>query len=485
MPSLELFHHLPIIIKKGFLRLVPLMVKYLKIDLNERDEEGKTALILCCYIIPEKYGLTLAQILIEKGCSVERSDKYGMNVLHHACIYERLLLTKTIIRAIDFPPNKKDNFGFTALHYSARAGNAEITRILTEYLLRYGYSLNPVDNENRTPFDYAQDLGYIECAEILMNAQEQSSNKIPLCHQLHVFDISPKMQIKADEIDSNISKTSQELSIRISDHNPSIPEEYILTTEHKCNSNKIGISEISNKRRENAKYVKRATSGSEIRPRLKSTLKERESVVRMLTPRSIYVLNLRRKPNEWNVTKLIMEKLTDYRNNPSYFMMNMQYLRRSTPEITTGITHDRHPITETYNNYMRKNRETCIKTRKDWRSDLKKIYYHYEFHCSLSYRSTAYRREIPIIANIAESGKDTDNATDKVSRRQRRSSNFPRPSAIADTSTHRKAKGRRSSIMSQNSPSINASMARTGTQREYSRTISSDSTKSASSFHKP
>ncbi|XP_014773604.1 uncharacterized protein LOC106871598 [Octopus bimaculoides] len=490
MPTPELYLHLPIVIKRGYFRQVPLIVDYLKVDVNERDEDGKTALILCCYIIPEQYGVSLAQMLITKGCYLELSDKYGMNVLHHACIYERLKLIKVILRALAFSPDKKDHFGCTALHYSVRSGNVEITQLLTDYFVRYGVALDTVNNEGHTPLDDAREQGYKECAEILMNAVKKCTDEHPLCTQFDDLNISKEEMNRPQRMNPNLTTSTEEPPIAIFQQSPSTSLNPKSMTEHKKETETVTAPAVTIRVRENSvtgtkskRYVnmKRMKSMSEIKPKFSGDIKQRESVYRMLTPRSVYVLNQRRKPNEWNVTKLIMEKLKDYRNNPAYFMMNIENLRHSTSDMNEV---KEYPVIS-----KKHNSEKCYplyETSNDWRTDLKKIFSHYEYHCSLSYRSPACKREIPFIANIEEFVKDTEtnSLTEKVSRRQRRPSNFSRTSAFADTTAHRKMKSRRSSVMSQNSSAVN-NATRTGTtSREYSRTISSESTRSTSSSHK-
>lgn len=372
-----------------------------------------------------------------------------------------------------------------------RSGNVEITQLLTDYFVRYGVALDSINNEGKTPLDNAREQGYKECAEILMNAVKICTDEHPLCSQIDDLNISNKESNKPQGMKPGLTTCTEEPPITKLQQTASPSLKPDSNTENKKNIETITAPAVDirvmensatgtkSKRYANKKHMK---SGSETKPKFPGGITQREAVCRMLTPRSVYVLNQKRKPNEWNVTKLIMEKLKDYRNNPAYFMMNIENLRHSISHVNEVVKE--YPIINGKNN-----RAKCFplhETRNDWRSDIKKIFSHYEFHCSLSYRSSACKREIPFIASIEEFVKDTENnsVTDKVSRRQRRQSNFSRTSAIADTTAHRKMKSRRSSILSQNSSSVN-NVVRTGTTpREYSRTISSESTRSTSSSHK-
>lgn len=111
MRALRLYQHLTQVIKRGLFRQVPLVVEYLAVDLDERDDKGRTPIMLCAYVIPETCGVSLARTLIEKGCSLDLRDKYGLSVLHYACIYQRLQLVMVLLRALQSSANVKDNFG--------------------------------------------------------------------------------------------------------------------------------------------------------------------------------------------------------------------------------------------------------------------------------------------------------------------------------------------------------------------------------------
>jgi ankyrin repeat protein len=39
---------------------------------------------------PAKWGTGISRLLIEKGAIIDTKDKYGMNALHMACIYDRV-----------------------------------------------------------------------------------------------------------------------------------------------------------------------------------------------------------------------------------------------------------------------------------------------------------------------------------------------------------------------------------------------------------
>lgn len=106
------------------------------LDLECRDELGRTPIILTSLLEPPSWGLGIARLFIERGASLASRDHRGMNVLHYACVYERAELLHVLFGAIDFHLNQPDKLGNRALHYAAMSGNISITRHLVNTLQR-------------------------------------------------------------------------------------------------------------------------------------------------------------------------------------------------------------------------------------------------------------------------------------------------------------------------------------------------------------
>ncbi|CAE1147146.1 unnamed protein product [Acanthosepion pharaonis] len=226
------------------------------------------------------------------------------------------------------------------------------------------------------------------------------------------------------------------------------------------------------------------------------SVEKKEALRKMLTRRSAYVLNQMSKPNEWNVTQLIVPSENDYRNDPAYMISVTHFAREMNGMEKKSNCQKPASLVLSVSDKKAKTQEQL---RRSWRNDIKKLFDHYEYHCSFSYRRPARVQED---LNPVDQSGEKDNETshggsgtgssnvnaslDRVTRRHRRSSNFSRSSGLTDPPTQRKIRSRRSSILSQQSSGIVAGVVRTGNApKEYARTISTDSTRSSVSSQKP
>jgi hypothetical protein len=67
-------------------------------------------------------------------------------------------------------PNTKTRFGWTALHYAAKAGHKEI-------LLKAGASVDPTDDNHRTPLNYSIEELHDDVTLLLLNSRANPSTK--------------------------------------------------------------------------------------------------------------------------------------------------------------------------------------------------------------------------------------------------------------------------------------------------------------------
>ncbi|XP_046372490.2 ankyrin repeat domain-containing protein 50-like [Haliotis rufescens] len=160
------------VMKMGYLQQVRDLVD-LGMDIDSRDVDGKTPLMLCALMEPESWGTGIARHLIENGADLKLRDKAGLNALHYACIYERDALTKVFLHAIDFDLNQADKHGNTALHYCVQSGNVEMVKLLVEHLQRYGLSLEMENRAGVSARSLAQKLPWMECVQLLTEREKE------------------------------------------------------------------------------------------------------------------------------------------------------------------------------------------------------------------------------------------------------------------------------------------------------------------------
>ncbi|XP_025110657.1 uncharacterized protein LOC112574059 [Pomacea canaliculata] len=161
------------IMRLGYLQQVRMLVE-LGADMEVKDASGRTPLMLTAYVQPEDWGVGVARLLIESGVNMAARDRHGMNVLHHACVYERLELAKVLLSALDFDMTQSDKSGNTALHYAAIAGNVRLVQLLLDYLARYRLPAEKINKQGRSPLDEAILSGSAQCATLLSDVVSRS-----------------------------------------------------------------------------------------------------------------------------------------------------------------------------------------------------------------------------------------------------------------------------------------------------------------------
>ncbi|CAF4758697.1 unnamed protein product [Rotaria socialis] len=121
--------NVPFAIQHGYFRCIRYLLQ-LCYDPNERDGQLRTPLILCSYVENDRWSLSIAQNLLEKGAKVALEDHARRNALHHACALQRMHLVQLYLSCLDFNIEAKDCEGNTCLHYVAITGNCEIADLL-------------------------------------------------------------------------------------------------------------------------------------------------------------------------------------------------------------------------------------------------------------------------------------------------------------------------------------------------------------------
>ncbi len=131
-------------ITKGDLGIINLLIKN-KINLDTQDNEGKTALF--------DASLEKSKLLVENGADINISDKSGKTVLFYCDFQKMQLLLEYIdkffrgdIIEIKKIVDKQDNYGYTALF------NAKIK--VSELLILYGANVNIKNNRGFSPINY-------------------------------------------------------------------------------------------------------------------------------------------------------------------------------------------------------------------------------------------------------------------------------------------------------------------------------------------
>jgi ankyrin repeat protein len=84
---------------------------------------------------------------------------------------------------------KLDEEGKTALHYAVTFNSAKIVKTI----IKAGADLNTADIHDKTPLDYAIELGHEECAQIIQKHLQQ--NKENTVQKRNILDYTKKSDI--------------------------------------------------------------------------------------------------------------------------------------------------------------------------------------------------------------------------------------------------------------------------------------------------
>ncbi|XP_074646009.1 uncharacterized protein LOC141902262 [Tubulanus polymorphus] len=156
-------------ISRGFFGQVRYLIEFGS-DINERDVNGRTPLMLCTLVHHTPSSQGIAQTLLEKGARVGHRDRLGLNALHYACIWEKLSLVKLYLSAVDYDLNQGDRVGNTAIFYAVDTGNVSILKELIKTFTKYNIDLNRANKQGVTPLSHGLRIGQMDCVKILKNA---------------------------------------------------------------------------------------------------------------------------------------------------------------------------------------------------------------------------------------------------------------------------------------------------------------------------
>jgi len=156
---------------KGYFTLVRYILQSGTGDARERDTEGRTGLMYCCFIDNDGWAQNISMMLLEYGAKIEDQDQRGLNALHYAIITQRLILIQRYLCSHECDLNRTtDIHGNTFLHYACSTGNSDVVRLILNAINRYSFDLNIKNNSGLTAYDIACQLKHEQCQDLLRNA---------------------------------------------------------------------------------------------------------------------------------------------------------------------------------------------------------------------------------------------------------------------------------------------------------------------------
>ncbi len=148
---------------KGNKKIVQMLIDA-KVDLNKRDKKGYTALILAVL----RGHKEIVQMLIDAKADLNIKDSMGITALIWAAFAEEnknMDIVQMLINA-GADLNNQDDDGYTALMWASSRGNKEIV----ELLINKKADLNKHDADDNTALSLAIRNGHIEIVKLLIKA---------------------------------------------------------------------------------------------------------------------------------------------------------------------------------------------------------------------------------------------------------------------------------------------------------------------------
>ncbi|XP_061165950.1 uncharacterized protein LOC133174860 [Saccostrea echinata] len=328
------------VIERGYFQQVRFFID-LGIDIDSPNGNQRTPLMLCSVMEPEEWGTGIARLLIEKGALLDCVDRYGMNAMHLACIYGRVELARILLNALDFDLTEGDKWGNTVLHYALRAGSVPLVRLVVHAHKKYKIQMDRKNRDGLSALEEAHKFSHGRCAAIISAAERIAEEDVELLLP------PPTLDLRFSKDTLNTHSASERSVMR--------PKTAFVTRRGSLSS---------------------SSSTSSI----------------YLAQKPIFVREFagaRREklPNEKDFNQIIRcASLSDFRNNPEY-LYNLTVPGAIPPNgCQTGHRQTDRPKSC----YVRRpNSVSSEGPGFSWRVEFKKLFVHYEYQCTPSYRDAA------------------------------------------------------------------------------------------------
>ena len=150
------------------------VLAHLGVDVDKRDEHGRTPLMNCALVDDERWAVGLARTLLEHGARSVPRDRLGFTALHYACIRRRPALVDVLLAAADFDVRAVDRRGNASLHYAAAMGDCAITSALLAAYRRYCLPVTAVNRAGETALEFAHRSGNADCVQMIRDVQVEA-----------------------------------------------------------------------------------------------------------------------------------------------------------------------------------------------------------------------------------------------------------------------------------------------------------------------
>ncbi|KAF3702663.1 Ankyrin repeat domain-containing protein 63 [Channa argus] len=140
--------------------------------MDSKTKSAETPLISSMLLPEEQTRCMFAELLLQKGASVNYQDANGRTALSYACEKGYLDAVKILVRN-NADPEIEDSCGNTSLMYAAAAGHSSVVDFLVRAFKRLGLQINRQNKVGNSAVEVAKFLGHTECFFALTNTTKK------------------------------------------------------------------------------------------------------------------------------------------------------------------------------------------------------------------------------------------------------------------------------------------------------------------------
>lgn len=142
-------------------------------EIVDSKTEGAQTLLISSILLPDSHiRCKFAELLLQRGASVNSQDANGRTALSYACEKGYLDAVQVLVRN-NADPEIVDYWGNTGLMYAAVAGHASVVEFLVRAFKRLGLQIDRQNKAGNSAVEVAKFLGHTECIFALTNTTKR------------------------------------------------------------------------------------------------------------------------------------------------------------------------------------------------------------------------------------------------------------------------------------------------------------------------
>ncbi|KAF0023240.1 hypothetical protein F2P81_023870 [Scophthalmus maximus] len=147
-------------------------------EIVDSETEGAQTPLISSVLLPDgQTRCKFAELLLQRGASVNCQDGSGRTALTYACEKGFLDAVKTLVRN-NADPEIVDCWGNTALMYAAVAGHSHVVEFLVRAFKRLGLQINRQNKVGNSAVEVAKFLGHTECISALSSKKGSAQPRL-------------------------------------------------------------------------------------------------------------------------------------------------------------------------------------------------------------------------------------------------------------------------------------------------------------------